>query len=495
MTEPQQQLSPEALAIAVEVAKRQKFDKLSFYKPFPHQKKIHEGRDFNGALAQEVCALMANRSGKTFAGASDCAIHLTGRYPDWWQGVRYNHPIAAIAGGVTNETTRDILQRAILGPPTEMKDLYGSGSIPRSDIVTWRLRQGIRDLVDTVVVKHVNGGTSTLQFRSYEMGKDAWMGSHLDYCLLDEEPPEDIYNQCLRAVSLSDNPRILLTFTPENGMSSVVRQFYLRSMPKQACIRASLDDRPDLTKERIEEIISKYPEHERRMRRFGEPTWGINRVFTTDLQRMWIKPFPIPDHWKHIAGIDFGRIHPAAFVWVAYDKDSDTAYVYDATKGSSIEIATQIVLMKKHGASVPWAWPHDGKMDKGLGSLAKQFKDGGANMLPTHAQNNAGLDGKPGGIARRPGIEQVNARAAAGKLRVFDHLTEFGQDYEAYYYKKTQAGKVAIDDTDDDMMSALRYAIMMLPYAQVKQEFRKANADVALGSGSSYDPFYTDYGR
>jgi hypothetical protein len=53
--------------------------------------------------------MAANRVGKTEgAGGYEMTCHLTGRYPDWWEGRRFSGPVRAWAAGKTNETTRDV---------------------------------------------------------------------------------------------------------------------------------------------------------------------------------------------------------------------------------------------------------------------------------------------------------------------------------------------------------------------------------------------------
>src|ERR1035441_8845651 len=68
-----------------------------------------------GATFRERLFMAANRTGKTETGAYEMACHLTGRYPDWWQGRRFSEPINAWACGTTNGTTRDIVQEKLLG--------------------------------------------------------------------------------------------------------------------------------------------------------------------------------------------------------------------------------------------------------------------------------------------------------------------------------------------------------------------------------------------
>ena len=61
--------------------------------------------------------MAGNQLGKTKAGASEAAMHLTGRYPDWWQGHRFDRGGPAWAAGVTGVSTRDNPQRYLLGRP------------------------------------------------------------------------------------------------------------------------------------------------------------------------------------------------------------------------------------------------------------------------------------------------------------------------------------------------------------------------------------------
>jgi hypothetical protein len=65
-----------------------------------------------GAKYRERCFMAANRIGKSTTGAFELTTHLTGLYPDWWDGKRFSTPIRAWAAGKTNETTRDIVQVA-----------------------------------------------------------------------------------------------------------------------------------------------------------------------------------------------------------------------------------------------------------------------------------------------------------------------------------------------------------------------------------------------
>jgi phage terminase large subunit-like protein len=160
--------------------------------------------------------MAANRVGKSEGvGGYETVLHLTGRYPDWWQGRRFAHPISAWAAGRTNETTRDIVQAKLFGTvegsgPT--KRLSGTGLVPGEDIGDTSWKTGLSDLLDTVRIKHASGGWSTLGLKAYQQGR------------LDEEPPMDVYTECLIR-TMTTNGLVLVTFTPLLGMSEVVLSF------------------------------------------------------------------------------------------------------------------------------------------------------------------------------------------------------------------------------------------------------------------------------
>lgn len=178
-----------------------------------------------GAHYRERCFMAGNRVGKTEgAGGYETALHLTGDYPDWWEGKRFDRPVKAWAAGDTNETTRDILQYKLLGAPGE----EGTGLIPKSAIVRTTPRSGVPNAVLDIYVRHVTGGLSVVTLKSYEQGRKKFQGTEIDAVWLDEEPPMDVYNECVTR-TMTTGGIVYLTFTPLSGMSDVVMSF----LPKE----------------------------------------------------------------------------------------------------------------------------------------------------------------------------------------------------------------------------------------------------------------------
>ncbi len=181
-----------------------------------------------GATHRERCFMAANRVGKTFGGGGyEMACHLTGQYPSWWEGRRFQQPISAWAAGDTYMTTRDVMQLNLLGQvgyDGRRKVMDGRGVIPGDCLGRLVWHSGVEDLVDTIRVRHVSGGWSTIGFKSYDQGRKVFQGTGRHVIWLDEEPPINVYEECLlRTATLGGI--VMLTFTPLLGMSEVVLSF------------------------------------------------------------------------------------------------------------------------------------------------------------------------------------------------------------------------------------------------------------------------------
>lgn len=169
---------------------------------------------------REVLMLGGNRTGKTRTGATFLAILATGQYPDWWDGIRFNHPVSLWAAGKTGQTTRDTVQEALLGPVGH----WGTGALPADSIGRTTARQGIPNALDTVEVNHVSGGVSTIGFKSYDQKASSFYGTAKHAVWLDEPCPDLVYNECLIR-TMTTGGRVLHTVTPKEGLSRLIAEF------------------------------------------------------------------------------------------------------------------------------------------------------------------------------------------------------------------------------------------------------------------------------
>lgn len=433
--------------LLAEQRRRRTENRLAYYAPYAKQKEFHDA----GATFRERLFRAGNQLGKTVAGGHEAAYHATGLYPDDWEGKRFDHPTQGWAAGVTSESTRDNPQRILLGRPGE----YGTGTIPKHCIDKITSARGVADAVDSVTVKHVNGGLSRIAFKSYEKGQQKWQGETLDWVWFDEEPPQPIYTEGLARTNATGGI-VWTTFTPLQGMSEVVRRFLKDKSPDRHDTNMTIEDAEHYTEEERQRIINSYPAHERDARAKGIPTLGSGRIFPISEDAIKYEARDFPAHFVYVGGIDFGWDHPTAAVKVAWDRDADVVYVVNAYKQSEATPLIHAGALRNWG-DMPWAWPHDGlQHDKQSGiPLKDSYASHGLNMLPDRATF---LDGSSGVEA---GLMDMLERMQTNRLKVASHLVEWFDEFRLYHRKD---GKVVKEF--DDLMAATRYAIMSLRHAK-----------------------------
>lgn len=463
-------LSPKALDIlATEVKKKLAENKLADYRPYKKQAAFHAaGAD---PAVRERLLMAANQVGKTWSAAFEVAMHLTGKYPDGWQGAQFDDPVTGWAASETSQGTRDTVQRLLLGQPGS----WGTGAIPKADILEIkRAAHGVADAVETILVRHVSGGTSRITMKTYDQGRERWQGETLDFVWFDEEPPEDIYIEGLTRTNATAGI-VWVTFTPLKGMSSVVKRFLLDKQPGTHVTTMTIEDAEHYTPAQRIAIINSYPAHERDARSKGIPTLGSGKIFPVDERSIKEKSVAIPSHWPRIAGIDFGWQHPTAGAWIAWDRDTDTVHVYDCYRVSEATPAVHASTFRAKGQWVPVAWPHDGNNDTAAGeNLATQYRKHGLNMLKARV-THAPAKGKPegsGGNSVEAGLMDMLDRFQTGRLKIAEHLEDLFSEIRLYHRDDGKVVKI-----DDDIISALRYALMMLRFAIVNEPTDKGYAE------------------
>lgn len=434
-------------------------NKMLFFQPVKKQ------FDFfaQGATFRERLFEAGNQTGKTYAGAEETACHLTGRYPEWWRGKRFDHPIRGWAIGLTSLAVRDTIQKHLCGEPG-IVSAFGSGLIPKkcfSDKPS--LARGVTDAYDTIFVTHetngVEDGISRFSFKSAEQGREKLQGDTLDFFWCDEEPgDEKIYFEIL--ARLTGQGMGFMTFTPLLGRTPLWERFHRE--PHCGITHMELMDpevRPDLTPDEKNMRLNSYAEYERDCRAKGIPLMGEGRVFTVEEEKIKEPPLEyVPMHWPCLWGIDFGMGHPFAAVLGLWDRDNDVVHIRECFKQANTLVMQDAARMKAIAINVPVAWPQDGhERDKTSGTpLRSLYAKEGLVMLPEHAQFS------DGSRSTEAGILMMDQMFRNGKLRVAAHLSEWFEEYRYYHRKDGQIVKVR-----DDLMSATRVLIMSLRLSKI----------------------------
>jgi hypothetical protein len=224
----------------------------------------------------------------------------------------------------------------------------------------------------------------------------------------------------------------------------------------KAVVRIELDDALHYSEAQRRAIIEGYPEHEREARTRGIPSLGSGRVFPVSEESIAVDPPPVGRGWSLIGGLDFGWDHPFAAVKSGHDRDADCVYVLSTYR---LREATPII----HAASlrpwgkIPWAWPHDGMQhDKGSGKqLAEIYREQQLSLLSDFSRFEDGTYGLEAGVMA------MLVRMQTGRFKVARHLAEWFEEFRLYHRKDG-----IIVPERDDLLSATRYAIMSLRYAE-----------------------------
>jgi phage terminase large subunit-like protein len=437
-----------------------KYRQGTLYRPYSKQAEFLAA----GATHRERCLLAGNQVGKTLSAGQELYYHLSGCYPEWWIGKRFSRPTKWWASNTSNEAVRDNPQRILMGQGVE----WGTGTIPRDLIVEKTMARGFPNLVDTVQVKHKNGGCSQLQFKAYEQGRKAWQGETLTGGIwFDEEPDDEIHAEGL--ARMAPGAISLFTVTPLLGMSKVVTHFYPHPDTEDRHITMmEIEDatsgpgkRGHYTPKEAAQRIASYPEHEREARRRGKPMLGEGAIYQIADSRIEEDALDrIPSHWPQINGLDFGWSHPFAAVNLVWDRDADVVHLTKTYRVRKETPPIHVAAVKPWGDWIRCAWPHDGmQTQKGDGvPLADTYRKAGLKMLPTHATFHTG------GFHVEPGIIELLTRMKTGKFKVARHLKDWFAEKNSYHRKD---GKIVKEQ--DDLLDATRAAVMSLRYARIHQ--------------------------
>lgn len=427
---------------------------LEDYAPYDFQKEHHSN-------VRERMLMAANRVGKTASAAAEAAYHALGEYPDWWEGYRFEKAPLIWVGSVTSETSRDITQKALIGG---IGDELGTGLIPRSRIVGKpKMRQaGVPDVVETVRVKHKSGKNSKILFKSYDQGWKKWQGTEPQVVWMDEEPDDyKIYTEALTRV-LTSHGTIMVTFTPLNGVTTLVLHFQ-DDLPNTQLVTATWDDAPHLDEKAKEELKDSYPDYERDARTAGVPMVGTGRVFPFSEEDIKVPPLEIQRWWPQIKGIDFGYSHPFGYVRLAIDREKNVVYVVECARKRKGDASAHAEIINRTEHWVPVSWPHDGHQhDKGSGKeLRRLYMDEGVKMLAKSARYD---DDKGGRQPVEPIVQEAITMMQAGQIKVFSTCTEFFEEFRSYHRDE----KGVINPVREDVLKAFFYALMMRRFARLR---------------------------
>jgi phage terminase large subunit-like protein len=474
--------------LAAERARRRQTTFRSLYPasgPYARSKYPRHLRTFAAGKDHRVRALMgANRCGKSLMGAFEVAVHATGEYPAWWEGIRYTEPVLVWVAGDTGKTVRDIIQPHLVGTKADPD----RGVIPPHRLLKRLNKPGVPEALELVDVQHVSGRPSTIVFKSYDQERQAFQGSAVDFAWLDEEPSLAILDEVImRTAATGTRPagRVLMTFTPLLGLSDVVTRLIPNNDWSQALspeglshggtfvIIAGWDDVPHLSEAEKADLLSHITPSMRQARTRGIPSLGSGQIYPIDEAEVKVPDFALPPDWPRGFGMD-AAWNQTAVVWGAWDPTTDVLYVYDCYKRGQTEPPVHAEAIRSRGGWIP-----------GRGDLAEVSRYDGRRFLDIY--RDLGLDLHLADRALESGILATWLRLSTGRLRIFASCTPLFEELRVY--RRDEQGQIV--RKGHDLMDALRYLVRMTP-AELKNPPAPTattvmDADLDLGLGGAND--------
>lgn len=461
-------MSIDPARILMELDRRKRANPLAFVEP-PNDKILNFWKSNN-----KIAVLNGgNRSGKTESAAIEVCWNLLGNHP--YKEVPKPPVFWRCEVSDYNQLEKVVLPKLMrLLPPSAFKE----GKFEKS----YNSRTHILTLA--------NG--SKLDFVTHDLNVLALEGAALHGVWHDEEPPEDHFkSNIMRTIDYGG--RVILTFTPLQGLSWAYSQLFLRAIKDKSIFitRVTIYENKFLSQKAIEEVeASLTTEAERESRLYGKfvslgglvfPKFDPEvHVYTEDqVPSWWENQYP-PSYLIHGIGIDPGWDHPTGVMWLAIDPNTGDHYFYGEHKQNRTDIREHCDYIKEFNSVIGLKQP-----TFVIDSQASA-KDATGNQIIAYYQKE-GIYPKLGSkklLAGNMWLDQLMTvkETPFGKKTRF-HVSADCTDfiYElSTYQRKQQTGDIVkakeeFIDKNNDLISAARYIAWDFRHMDFMEELERAD--------------------
>lgn len=246
-----------------------------------------------------------NRVGKTEWGAQEAARFVLGDHPNRDIVVPNEGWISCPSFDLQMESTQPKLKRYLPEDAIEHIDYVHSG--------IWKN------------VRLKNG--SKITFKSYEQGAGKFQSAGKRWIWFDEEPPSDIYEECVVRQEAGIPLDMWITMTPVNGMTWIYDEIYTdTSNPLYFISEAEWNDNPFLTetqKEMMRKLLERRGERIE-VREKGRFITRVGLVCNWWRREKHLREYlEFPKEWSYYEVFDGGWSDPATWLLIAVDETGD----------------------------------------------------------------------------------------------------------------------------------------------------------------------------
>ena len=427
-------------------------DKLAKYNT---GEKVHEKQmTFHRCRKRNRWVFGGNRSGKTECGAVEAVWWARGIHP-------YRENRENVCGWVvspTYEVQREVSQSKILSylRPEWIVDVTmqsGRKSSPEGGVI------------DYITIKNVFGGVSRIGFKSADQGREKFQGASLDFVWFDEEPPKDVYEECVMRV-MDRKGEIWGTMTPLKGRTFVYDEIYLnkRQNPEIWCITMEWADNPFLDKEEIELLTGALDRESVENRRYGKFSEDGGLVYPEfDESIHVVDPFEVPKEWYDTISIDPGLHNPLSAHFYAVDYDGNV-YVIAEHYERERDVDYHAARIKEIADALGWHRDRNGRLRCIIDSAASQRTLASLKSVADLFYEKDILCDTNVNKDMWSGIAAVKERfkARPPRIVIFRNCVHMIREVKGYHWGN---GDLPVKE-DDHAMDELRYYLMSKPQAK-----------------------------
>ena len=412
-----------------------------------HQKQM----TFHKCLKNNRWVFGGNRSGKTECGAVESVWLARGIHP--YRQNRKN--VFGWVVSLSQQVQRDVAQKKILH------------YLNKRDIVDIIMLSGRKDspengVIDQLIVKNELGGTSTIGFKSCDQGREKFQGASLDFVWFDEEPPKEVYDECVMRL-LDKCGTLFGTMTPLKGLTFIYDEIYMNSNHSKEVWYEFMEwaDNPYLNPAEIEKLSATLSKDLLDSRRYGRFRAGSGAVYSEFNESIHVlsQPIPIPLDWQDELSIDPGLNNPLSCHFYAVDYDGNVYVVaehYEAQK----TVDYHAKKIKEIAKNLNWHTRSDGRLSALIDSAANQTTLASSKSVTQLFFEH--------GIACNPkvnkdkftGIARVKEYFASNKIFIFPTCENLIREIKSYRWGD---GDIPVKK-DDHALDELRYFIMSRPH-------------------------------
>ena len=271
----------------------------------PHDKQVR----FHSSQKKVRLYIGGNRSGKTVGGICEDLWYATGRHPFKDIKKRWDGP------------TR--------GRIVSVDFINGHEKIIMPELSRWLAPSDLRGGAWSTafdkqerVLNFQNG--SFIELMSYDQDLDKFAGTSRHWTHFDEEPPNDIYTECMaRLVDTGGDAWI--TMTPIEGMTWIFDKIYEVGVAGDSelydVIEVSMTENPYLNELEIQIFLDSLDEDERKAREHGKFVQLGGLIYKDFGDDHIIEETVPPKDWLWVCSLDHGFNNPTAWLWHAVSPD------------------------------------------------------------------------------------------------------------------------------------------------------------------------------